>query len=245
MMNFLYANSMQLAGVLLGLITLGFVGWARTLPIACRRYGYAATVAAGAMAVVYLGTAPIQQVLGIGQDPIRFLGYTAMWIPIVLVIGSIAGTDRRLTLGLLGVVLARVWVTYLAGFLDGFAMTAATLVPFVLLVVGIALLYGPFAQTAAAQSPERSLLYNKLKHLIALAWIGLVANGLIVAFQLVDEFVGLIVLLYVEVVLVVGFGALVLRNVEALEDASTTGLLSFGTDTTDSFDPVENREPSD
>lgn len=246
-MEFLYAHSMQLAGVLLGLLTLGFFGWARTLPVACRRDGYAVAAAAGAMAVVYLGTGPIQQAFGIGEDPIRFLGYTAMWVPIVLVIGSIAGSGKRLTLGLLGVVLTRVWVTYFAGFLDGLAMTLATLVPFALLAVGIAMLYGPFARAAAAQSPQRSLLYSKLKHLIALAWIGLVANGIIVGYQLVDEFVGLIVLLYVEVVLVVGFGALVLRNVEALEDASATGLLSFGADADadDPFEPVENREPGD
>ncbi|SDR43831.1 bacteriorhodopsin [Natronobacterium texcoconense] len=244
MIEFLSAHLMQLTGVILGLITLIFVGWTRLLPATSRQFGYAVATAAGAMAVVYLATAPLQQVLGIGEDPIRFLGYTAMWIPFVLVIGAIAGASKQLILGLLGVVLTRVWVTYFAGFLDGIAMILASLTPFVLLVVGIFLLYGPFERAANEQSPARSLLYSKLANLVVLAWMGLVANGLIAAFQLVDDFVGGVVLVYVEIILVVGFGALVLRNADALEDVST-GLLSFDEDASVPTEPAETQTTGD
>lgn len=245
MMAFLADNSATIAGLLLVGVTVGFLGWSRRLPGACRPYAYAAAVAAGSMAVVYLLTYPFEAA-GLSTDLLRFVGYTVMWIPIVLVVSAIAGAGRRLTLALLAVILARVWITLVAWFLEGILGLLATLAPFAFLVVGVYLLYGPFTDAASSRSEERSLLFDKLKHLIVLAWIGLVANGLISesALGFTDEFVGLITVFYVEAILVVAFGGLVLRSVDAIEDTvATTGLLpADGSGGTDPLEPLDERD---
>lgn len=205
--------------------TLAFLAWTRRLPAACRRYGYAATAAVGVMAIAYVAMTAIELFIGGNTDLARFLGYTAMWIPIVYVTSALAGVGRRLALLLLAVVLGRVWITLVGYFLDGIAGAIASLLPFALLVVGIYLLYGPFTRAAAARSGERSLLFTKLKHLIVLGWIGLVINGLVAAdgLGLVDDFVALLTLVYVEAILLIGFAGLTLRSVDALEATAERG----------------------
>lgn len=218
MIDIVYENTMELAGVFLVIVAASLVAWARSLPRSSRTYAYAATVPAVTMAVAYLAMAA----LGDAANLFRFAAYTIMWIPIVVLLGMIAGVTRTLLLALLAIVLGRVWVTLAAWLLDGILSTLAQLAPFVLLVAGIYVLYGPYTQTAATQSEERSLVFDKLKHLVVLAWIGLVVNGIIAAdsLALVDEFVGLIAIVYVETLLVVGFGVILLRSAGALEDVA-------------------------
>lgn len=235
--------------------TLAFLAWTRRLPAACRRYGYAATAAVGVMAIAYVAMTAMELFTGGNTDLPRFLGYTGMWIPIVYVTSALAGVGRRLALLLLAIVLGRVWITLVGYFLDGIAGQIASLLPFALLIAGVYLLYGPFTRVAASRSGDRSLLFTKLKHLIVLGWIGLVINGLIAAdgLGLVDDFVALLTLVYVEAILLIGFAGLVLRNVDALEAAAEEGgLLSSRTDadledsgrveTAESTEPVETAD---
>ena len=207
-----------------------FLGWTRSLPSPCRRYGYAVTAAAGVMALSYAAMTAVELSTAAETDPIRFAGYTGLWIAIVYVVGAVAGVGRRLTLALLAVVLARVWLTFAGWLFDGIVGTLATLAPFVLLLVGIYLLFGPFTRVARSGSADRLLLSSKLKYLLVLGWIGLVASGLLSAdaLGLTDDFVGQISVIYVEAILVVGFGGIVLRGVDALEDAARSdGSVSF------------------
>ncbi|WP_049929153.1 bacteriorhodopsin [Halopiger goleimassiliensis] len=203
--------------------TLAFLVWSRSLSPESRRYGYVVTIAAGAMAVSYVVMTAIEFTNSGTTDLVRFLGYTGLWLPIIYVIAAVAGVGTRLTGVLYAIVLGRVWITYVAGFLDGVLATVGSLTPIALLFAGIYVLFGPYTHVVNTQSPQRRLLFNKLKYLVVLAWIGLVVNGLISGMGLVDDFVGQISLIYVEGILVIGFGGIVLRSPDALEDTAEAG----------------------
>ncbi|NGM67974.1 bacteriorhodopsin [Natronolimnobius sp. AArcel1] len=214
---------------LLGLATLGFLWYAQRHSPTGRRYGYAAVVASGAMALSYLGMG-IAHGAGFETDAIRFVGYTGLWTAICLVVTGVAGAGRYLTSALLAIVLTRLWVTYASWQLEGTIGTVLTLVPFVLLAAGIYLLFGPFMRAASRVSGERRLLYTKLRNLIVLGWIALVVTGMLgEAAALTDDFISQLVAAYVEVIIVVGFGGIVLRSADALtETAASRPLLSLG-----------------
>ncbi|ELZ02220.1 rhodopsin [Natrialba chahannaoensis JCM 10990] len=209
-----------------------FGGYARSLPSGPHRYGYAAAVAASAMGLAYLLMAIVSGLFGAETDVLRFVGYTAMWTAIILVVCAIAGVGRRLTLLLFAAVLGRVWITLGSWFVDGALALLATLGTFAALGLGLYLLFGPFSRAAEALESERRLLFTKLKYLIVLSWVGLVATGLLSeGVGLVDGFVSQLVVIYVEIVLLLGFGGIVVRSQRALaQTAEATRLLSLGTD---------------
>ncbi|OIB55707.1 rhodopsin [Natrialba sp. SSL1] len=209
-----------------------FGGYARSLPSGPHRYGYAAAIAAGAMGLAYVLMALASGLFGAETDVLRFVGYTFMWIAIVLVVCAVAGVGRRLTLLLFAAVLGRVWITLGSWFIDGALALLATLGTFAALGLGLYLLFGPFSRAAKALESERQLLFTKLKYLIVLGWVGLVATGIISeGAGLADDFVAQLVVIYVEVVLILGFGGIVVRSQRALaQTAEATSLRSLGTD---------------
>ncbi|MFC6719207.1 rhodopsin [Natrialbaceae archaeon GCM10025810] len=215
------------------------------LPAACRRYGFAMVVACGGMSVTYFVTLLFPSLETTISDLIRFLSYTVIWAAMIPILGAVAGAGRRLTALLLGIVMFRVWVTYAAGFVDGALGTILTLSPFVALFAGIYLLYVSFERTSASTSGERRLLFSKLRNLVVLAWIALVINGLISAMALVDDLVSLVTLVYVEVVLLVGFGAILLRSVDALEETAAASTILPSRDADAEFDPESETNLAD
>ncbi|THE65764.1 rhodopsin [Salinadaptatus halalkaliphilus] len=232
------------SAIAFGVATAVFFVWARSFSKSTRRYGYIATLAGGAMAVTYVLIVAVDIQYGADTDLIRFLGYTFMWLPILYLLCAVAGVGRQLALALTAIVLGRVWITLVSWYLDGILSTIATLLPFVLLAAGIYLLFGPFSRIAGTRSRERALLFDKLKYLVVLGWLGLVGSGLISAdaLGLTDEFVGQISVMYVELILVVGFVGIVLRRAEALEDIAESGgfLASESVETLERTDYAES-----
>ena len=225
MIEFVETYMLELSGLFLVGVTAAFLAWTRSLPARCRTVGYAVALAPGALAVAYLLMTPLETLLGVETDLLRFVGYTVMWVPIVYVLAVVAGVGRTLFLTLLAIVLGRLWITLIAWFLDGVVGLLATLTPFALLAAGIYLLFGPYTQAVARTTEGRALLYNKLKYLVVLAWFGLVANGFVAADGLGligTDLVGQITVAYVEFILVTAFGAITLRHTEALEDLGET-----------------------
>ncbi|ARS89410.1 bacteriorhodopsin [Natrarchaeobaculum aegyptiacum] len=243
MIEFMDTYMLELSGLVLVAVTVALFAWTRSLPARCRRFGYAIVLAPGAMAIAYLLMTPVETQFGVETDFLRFIGYTVMWVPIVYVLAAVAGVGRTLFLTLLGIVLGRVWITLIAWFLDGILGLLATLVPFALLAAGIYLLFGPYTESATATTDARALLFDKLKYLVVLAWIGLVVNGLVAADGLgliATDFVGQVAVVYVEILLVTAFGVLTLTNADALEDLADAG---WTTDTVGSLERVDGAEP--
>ncbi|ELY87468.1 bacteriorhodopsin [Natrialba taiwanensis] len=232
---------LALLGVSSGVLVaaaLVFYWRTRSLRPVSRPYGYAVVVATIAMGATYLCMA-VADMSGIGTDFIRFIGYTVMWAALLPVVCAVAGADRRLTLLLVTVVVGRLWVTLGSWFLEGALAMIATLGTFGALGGGLYLLFGPISRAARTLPAERALLFTKLKYLLVLGWCGLVVTGLLSgSLTLADDFVGQLIVIYVEAILLLGFGGMVLRSSAALEQtASSTGLLSFDTELGDADTP--------
>lgn len=218
-------NLMAFAALLFGAAALAFVAATRGLEAGSHIYGFGAAVAAGGMALAYglMTGVELGSVQFADADTIRFIGYTVMWIPIIYVTAAVAGVGHGLFAVLLGIVMGRVWITLLSWHLEGVLATITGLIPTFLLFAGIYVLYVPFTRVARTRSGERTLLFTKLKHLIVLAWLGLVVTAFLFGNGLVDLFIRDTTWFYAEAILVIGFGGLLLGNSEALERTATAG----------------------
>lgn len=220
------------SGVLL-LVAIVFVVGTRLLEPACRRYGYAVVLACVAMSVTYLlmwMELFTIETTGTDESVVRFVGYTIAWAAISYVLGAVADAGLRKTVAVFGFSAVTLWGTLASWILEG---TAGSIVSVVILLAFVGLVYllvGPLTRTAATTTEYRELVYTKLKRLVLLAWAGLIVLGIISEqnLALTDSFIGQIGASYVDLVLLVGFGGLVLRNEGALEEtAATTVLLPF------------------
>lgn len=223
---------MAFTALLFGAAAVAFFAATKGLKADSRLYGFGAAIAAGGMALAYALMTGVE--LGSVQvadaDTIRFIGYTVMWIPVIYVTAAVAGVGYGLFAVLLGIVMGRVWITLLSWHLEGVLATITGLIPTLLLFAGIYVLYVPFTRVARTRTGERTLLFTKLKHLIVLAWLGLVVTAFLFGNGLVDLFVRDTTWFYAEAILVIGFGGLLLGNAEALERTATAGeALSSGT----------------
>ncbi|ELY53303.1 bacteriorhodopsin [Natronolimnohabitans innermongolicus] len=231
------------SGVTFSLVTILALVGTLQLSARTRLYGYAAVAACGSMAIAYVAMVPAEMA-GIETDYLRFVGYGAMWAGICLLVGAVSGAGRTLTLVLLGIVQARVWVTLLSWHVEGVLGTLLAAFPFVMLIAGVYVLFGPFARAAATVSSTRRLLYAKLRNLIVLVWLGLVALGLLsgAEFALTDDFLEQLSIIYVEAILLVGFAGIVLRSTDALEDtaASRSTALDAESDSSGDVDAAVN-----
>lgn len=227
------------SGLLLVFAAVGFALATRWLSARARRFGYGVVLACGAMGVAYLlmaaGVLTIST-SGREESVVRFLGYTVALTVISFVLGALAGASRRHTLALVVGNLLAVWGTlgsWVLGDTGGAVAAGVVLLSFGGVVV---LLLGPVARTAATAHPERTLLYSELRNLVLLAWAGLIVLGIVSEqnLALTDGFTGQIAATYVDVVLLIGFGGLVFRNVPALEAtvASSAASVFDGTDAT-------------
>lgn len=235
------------AGTLvLGGAALAFARTALRAPSETQRYLFATAVAAGGMAIAYAVMTWLALTGRGGADTARFLGYTIMWAPIVYVTSAVAGVRRGLAALLYGIIMARVWVTFVSWYLEGTLALVTGLFPSLMLVVGTYVLYVPFSRVAETRVGERTLLFNKLKHLIVLAWFGLVAGAFASGRGLIDAFVLDASWFYVEAILILGFGAIVRRNADALEaTADAGGAFSAATATTERREEADGANAAD
>lgn len=219
--------------VLLGLVAVAFLVGTLRLPPQARRYGYATVLACGAISVKYaLMSAEVWTISTTGTDEsiVRFVGYTVAWGAISYVLGSVADAGRLKTAGVFVCSLTTLWGTFASWVLSGTAETAVSLIVLLALIGLVYLLFGALSRTVVTTSDHRELLYTKLKFLVLLAWAGLLVLGVVSAqnLGLLGGFVGLVTGSYVDLILFVGFGGLVLRNATALEEtAASTVLVSF------------------
>ncbi|MXV61792.1 bacteriorhodopsin [Natronorubrum sp. JWXQ-INN-674] len=228
---------LAVSAVVLGVLALVFLLWTRRVPTSRRRYGYAATLAAGAMSGTYLIMSLellTVSTSGTEESVARFLGYSIVWATISYVLGAVSDAGRRYTLALFACSMLTLWTTFAGWVLGETGATLASVGTLAAFVGLVYLLLGPVARTAASVSGERLLLYDKLKNLVLLAWFGLIVLGLISQqnLALTDGFVGQVAATYIDVVLLAGFGGLVLRSGTALEQtAASTELFSELVDT--------------
>ncbi|APW97823.1 rhodopsin [Halobiforma lacisalsi AJ5] len=247
-----HATIYLVSSALLGLGAVGLLVATRRLEPSIRRYGYATVLACGAMSVTYLlMRAEIGTVTTNEESVVRFVGYTVAWAGISYVLGAVADAGPKRTVAVFACSMGTLWATFASWILSGTAGSIASLVIVASFVGLVSLLVGPVAQSAAGVDERRTLLYRKLEYLVLLAWAGLIVLGIVSEqnLALTDSFVGQIGATYVDLVLLLGFGGLVLRNVAALEKtaASTTVFPFFGGGSGGDGDESEtaNRNPGE
>lgn len=197
----------------------------RRLPGTTRRYGYAAVLAATAMCLAYVGMTTVQAFFEQQGFPLlmmelsRFVGYTLMWLPIIYVASSLSGIGRGLSVALFVAIVGQLWMTFVAWQTATVPQWVVLLSPG-LLLVGSYLLYAPITRAATAQSKTRATVYNKLKHTMFLGWFGQVMTVVVHPGTLgwTTVFTDWVTIMYVELLLVGAFVAIVFNNADAFDD---------------------------
>ncbi|AFZ72112.1 bacteriorhodopsin [Natronobacterium gregoryi] len=207
---------------LFGLATIGFLGWSFQHPSGRRRYGLAVAGACLVMAVA--NTMMANEILtttadGAAYPHARFLGYFVSFTVVSWLLGAIAGASRNLTVLLILAVNALPGSVLASWNLPEPAATVASVLVFVSIVIAAALLVGPIDRAATRVSGERRLLYGKLRNLSVTVWIVLPIVGVMSEQNLaiLTSFAGIFMGTYLDLILFVGVGALVLRSPTALD----------------------------
>ncbi|MCU4752173.1 bacteriorhodopsin [Halobacteria archaeon AArc-curdl1] len=223
--------------VLMAVATLGFLVWTLQLSTRRRRYGVAAAYVTFVLCLAYVGmstgTIRIESQAGQPVPATRFIAYLFSVSVILWLLTRVGEVGRFGTVGVFVAFLALLGGTISSWFLTeplAYGSNAVSLLS--LLLIAYALL-GPGAQDARATTPERHLLFSKLRNLLLLAWISYLIVGLVSrqGLGLLDAFVGIFIGTYIDVLLHVGFGALLLRHGDALDQLSRgTGTESQSTD---------------
>lgn len=240
---------MAFAG-LFGLATLGFAIWSFRHPAGRRRYGLVVAVSCLAMAVA---NAMMSQgiltttVDGAAYPNARFLGYFVAFGPIVWLLGTVAGASRRLIAALFVAVYALPGSVLASWNLEEPAATAASGLVFVSILITVALLLGPIYRAATDVSGERRLLYAKLRNLSVTIWAILPVVGVLSEQNLaiLTSQTGIFMGTYMDFILLVGIGTLVLRSPTALdhvagrEGGGSSGVSGETASNEDQYESVE------
>ena len=217
--------------VLLGVAAVGFLVWTLRAPASRRRFGFVAVALSAVVAVSYLGMSlgvlRFESLAGEAVPVTRFVGYLASVTGLLWVLTQISGGGRTL--------FALLEITFL-GFIAGTLGSWFLAEPFsivasvsTLLTFGIVayLLLVPGTRAVVETTGDRILLYGKLRNLLLLAWAGYLVVAIISRqnLGLLDGFVGVFIGTYIDVLLYIGFGVILLRHGTAIDqvvDGGTT-----------------------
>lgn len=219
--------------VALGVAALGFLVWTLRLAGRHRRYGLLATWVTAVIAVTYFGMSVgllrFESIDGNAVPLTRFVGYQFSIALILLTTGAVAGLRRRTLVVLLLPFFMISGGTAGGWFLSDPLNTAASVSSLLSLPLVAYLLLRPGKRAAAATTPARKLLYGKLTNVILLVWIGYLVVGIVSRqnLALLDAFVGVFLGVYLDAIVHVAFGALLLRHTDALDDMIDGGEDSY------------------
>jgi len=155
----------------------------------------------------------------------RYVGYVLTIALMLLLLAEIGGHSTRLQASLL-VPFSAISLGNFAGWLfTGPLGSLAGLASLLSFPLAAYLLLRPGKRAARTTSPPRQLLYGKLTNLILLVWLGYLVVGIASRqnAELLDAFVGVFLGSYLDVIVVVGFGAILLRHTGALDDLVAGG----------------------
>lgn len=230
-------------------VALAFAVWTMRLPNRRRKYAFIAVYASAVLSLTYVGMAEgllrFESIDGAAVPVTRFVGYGFGISVLLWTLGVIGGLSRRLRLALLVPFLGITLGTLGGWFLEPPFSRLSSLSSLLSLPLIAYFLLGPGASAAEQVTDDRRLLYGKLGNVLLLAWLGYLVVGITSRqnLALLDAFIGVFLGTYIDVLLHVGFGALLLRAGDALdqlaagedgsEDAADPGSddeVSFGVD---------------
>lgn len=220
--------------------TVGFLAWIARMPAGKRRYYLPAPIVTGTLALSNVGMSlGLFRITTAGGQPIpmtRYIDYLVATVIMVVVAGRVAGASRRQLAA--ASVLTVTWVasTAVRYFIEGSLSTAAMGVTFASLGGLMYLMIWPITARSGQQSGERVLLFGKLRNLLLLLWVFYLVMGFVSrqGLGLLDAFGGIFVTAYLDVLTRVGFGVLLLRATDAVDQMVAATESSGGDDGSDS-----------
>lgn len=229
--------------------TVAFLAWLSRKPSGTRRYYLPIPIICGTLSLAYFGMSiELLRLTTPNGQPVPMSRYVDYFVTVTFqvgVAGLVAGATRRQLAAL--VVLANGWV---AATLAGYFLTppesiVANVLTFVLLGVMIYLLVSPVTKRSGTTSGERVLLYGKLRNLLILLWLSYLVLGLITrqGMGLLDAFGGIFMGAYLDIATRIGFGILVFRATDAMDQVVADIESGGGSD--DTGGEVTFTEPSD
>lgn len=234
----------QLTAAILGLVTLAVIAVTVRLPARRREYGLACVLITGSMGAAYVLMSveflTIQNVAGEWLPVARFGGYLIAFSAMLAFLTRLAGVGYRWTALLIALLTGVVSGTVLSWYFDeptSFGGVALTVVS--LSILSVVLLRSVPARQSGI-SDERRLLFGKLRNLSLLIWWLYIVIGMITRqnLGLLDAFVGIFLGAYADVVIVVGFVAILLRGDEALDHLHAAETGGDGPDRDEEPEPV-------
>ncbi len=203
--------------------TVGFLAWIATLPAGKRRYYLPVPIICGTLGLSNFGMSiELFRITTAGGAPIpmtRYVDYVIVTPIMVGIAGLVAGATRRQLAAL--VVLSLTWVgTSAVRYLVDPTLAAVMSGVTVVCLIGIvALMLWPITKRSGEQSGERVLLYGKLRNLLLLLWVFYLVIGFVSrqGAGLLDAFSGVFIGTYLDVLTRVGFGVLLLRSTDAMD----------------------------
>ncbi|WP_290819442.1 bacteriorhodopsin [Halovivax sp.] len=220
----------QLTAAVLAIVTLGTVVATVRLPPRRRQYGLACVVIAGSMGAAYVLMSveflTIQNVEGEWLPAARFGAYLIAFSAMLAFLTHVAGVGYRWMALLIVLLVGVIGGTVTGWYFDEPISLAAAAVTVGCLTVQSVVLLRSIPARATRVSDERRLLFGKLRNLGLLIWWLYIVVGLVSRqnLGLLDAFVGIFIGAYLDVVIVVGFVAILLRNGEALDHLRTSEL---------------------
>ncbi|MFC6719488.1 bacteriorhodopsin [Natrialbaceae archaeon GCM10025810] len=203
--------------------TVLFLGWVARMPAGKRRYYLPVPIVCGTLALGYFGMSiELLRYTTPGGQPIpmsRYGDYVVTAPIMVTVAAIVGGATRRQLVAVNVLTVAWIGATVGAFFLTPPEQYAANLATFVCLFGVVALLVGPISRRARRQTGERALLFGQLRNLLLLLWLIYLVLGLSTrqGFGLLDAFGGVFVASYLDVLTRIGFGVLLLRGSDAVD----------------------------
>lgn len=212
----------QLAVPAFGLVTVAFAIWTLRLPNRIRSYGLAVTAFAAMMTLGY--GLMSQEILTFAVEDGttafgRFVGYIVAFSIIYTVMWALADGSVGAYVALLIGHVSFIGATIVSWATGGSTALAARLSIFAAFFLILFVLLGPLSRQAGDVSGERRLLFGKLRNLVVLTLIMYLVVAILTdsGAGVLDTFVGVFMGIYVDVLLVVGWSAILLRSRTALE----------------------------
>lgn len=215
--------------IVMGIVTLGFAAVIATIDASRRRRYLPFAVIPAVMAFAFWMTSQNMLVVqGAEGDTVpvaRNFAYAAVYMPAVIYAGLAGGLSRRRTTTLAILIFLAIsgitasWLVPAPFGALGILLTLASL------IVLAYLMLGPYAELAAEQSGERTLLYGKLRNLVLLLWAMIIFSGLSApqSLGLLDRPLALSMGLYIDLLATTFFGVIVIRARDAMDEVFEGG----------------------
>ena len=226
----------RMTAAILAVVTLGTVVTTARVPARHRQYGLIGVVIAVSMTTAYalmsMEVLTIQNLEGEQLPAARFGAYMIAFAAMLSFLPRIADVGYRWIAVVVVLLVGVISGTIASWYLQEPESLAATVVIFGSLIALSVVLLRSLPRRFGDLSDERRLLFGKLRNLTLLIWWLYIVLGLITRqnLGLLDAFVGVFLGAYLDIVITVGFVAIMLRADTALDQLAVQDGSSVGGD---------------